>query len=105
MFLYRDFSVELTDSSTSLWARPPNGAKLTGSTGKSKAQVSSKAVVLKVQGVGVRRIYLPLDPLLAVCTFLTSGLSAGSAKIPHHVCLARSKADGPPAVNFSNIQA
>ena len=49
-----------------VWARPPAGAKLVGSTGYGRSVggcLASKEVVLKEHGGSVRRVHSSLDPL------------------------------------------
>ena len=49
----------------------------------------------KGRGRGVLCVYLPLDPLLIVCTSSAKGSSAGASTISHQITLGRAKADGP----------
>ena len=79
-------------------ARSQTGARLVGSTGKSRnagGYLTSKVLVLKGHGGGVRRVCLVLDPLPAVGNFNAMEPSVDATTIPLQVAVRKSKADGP----------
>ena len=65
--------------------RPPARAKLVGSMGSGRSPggcLVLRAVFLKGQGGGVRRVHLLLNPLLVVRTTSALGSSGGTGTIP-----------------------
>ena len=71
--------------------------KLVGSRSQGRSAggyLALKAVVLKGQGEGVRRVHLPLDPLPVVRTPSTQGTSGGAGTILLQTPLEGSKSVG-----------